>query len=182
MKPSAQLRLSRMLVFWSVPMRLLFALLLMLGLLEIGSRVTCCEVLNPDARTHYDVASARLQVRTPGVPGYRWKPNSVLDGRPFTNNLGLAMDHDVAPTPAPGVQRLIAIGASTTQGDPPEAAYPRQLQQLLDSREPGRWEVVNAGHQGYTIEATLALLRQKLVALHPDVLVYYGEINDLIVR
>jgi lysophospholipase L1-like esterase len=139
-------------------------------------------LLDWDARTHYDVASAQLQVWAPGVPGYRWKPNAVLDGRPFTNNIGFPMEHDVAPTPVPGVQRLIAIGASTTQGYPPEAAYPRQLQMLLDAREPSRWEVVNAGHQGYTIEATLALLRQRVIGLHPDVLVYYGEINDLIVR
>jgi hypothetical protein len=50
-----------------------------LVLLEVGSRITCCELLDGDARTRYDVA----------------------------------------PTPAQGVQRLIAIGASTTQGYPP---------------------------------------------------------------
>jgi hypothetical protein len=92
------------------PGRVLVGLCLTLVLLEVGSRLTCCELLDGEARTHYDVASAQLQVWPPGAPAYRWKPNAVLDGRPFTNNLGFPMEHDVAPTPAEGVQRLIAIG------------------------------------------------------------------------
>src|SRR5439155_6442696 len=139
--------------------------------------------LGGPSQASFDLGPFQVFAKPDVYPAYRWRPNIEYGGRRFTNNLGLVMDDDVAPVKPAGVVRVVTVGASTTQGRGlagPEHSYPEALQQQLRHRsETANWEVINAGHQGYTYKDTLALLREVVLPLAPDMLVYYGEVNDV---
>src|SRR5262245_11696253 len=98
------------------------------------------------------------------------------------NALGLR-GGDVSPTKRPGTYRIIMIGDSSTfGGSGDECHYPRQLQRLLDARAPQRYEVINAGVEGYDSDNAVQLLERKLLNLQPDLLTVYIGWNDLIKR
>lgn len=71
--------------------------------------------------------------------------------------------------------RVVTLGASETFGlfESAGREYPAQLQQLLDSVAPGRYEVVNAGLPGLSLAAMRPYLRSVLAPLRPDVVVLY---------
>jgi hypothetical protein len=73
------------------------------------------------------------------------------------NALGLR-GPEVAATPAPGVRRVLALGDSV--------------------RRPGRWEVLNAGVQGYDSTAEAAWLATRGSALSPEIVVVGFNLND----
>jgi lysophospholipase L1-like esterase len=152
------------------------------GAFELAARAGCgCELFSLELRSRVAGETKQTQIPSPDgkPPLYRWIPNQELNGRPFTNNLGFVMEHDVAPTKPAGVHRLAAIGASTTQGLQ-LGNYPEDLQAMLsDQDSANNWEVVNAGHQGYGLKDVIALTETAVLPLAPDVLVYYGEINDV---
>jgi len=52
------------------------------------------------------------------------------------------------------------------------------LERELVARTRGRWEVLNAGVQGYNTEAELAFLRTRGLALHPESVVVGFNLND----
>jgi lysophospholipase L1-like esterase len=58
-----------------------------------------------------------------------------------------------------------------------EQAAPALLERELNGRG-GRWEVLNAGVQGYNTTAELAWLRQRGFALAPEVVVLLFNLND----
>jgi lysophospholipase L1-like esterase len=76
--------------------------------------------------------------------------------------------------------RLIALGDSCTFGfgvSDNDHTYPAALSRLI--REAHRTaEVINAGVVGYTSHQGLQLLRNKIVDLHPDVVLIYIGWND----
>jgi lysophospholipase L1-like esterase len=150
---------------------------------EVVARMQCCELLSPVAEFRSAKDSERMQARSPegaSVP-YHWLPNQERGGRRFTNNLGFVMERDVSPAKPPDAVRVLTLGASTTQASNPQESYPTALQMRLSSQpETARWEVINAGHEGYRLRHTLALFEEQLLDLEPDIVVFYGEINDLI--
>lgn len=78
--------------------------------------------------------------------------------------------------------RLVAVGDSTTFGLAGAGCpYPEQLERELDSRRAGevRFEVVNAGVEGYTSEHVLRLLSSRIEPLEPDLVAVYVGWNDL---
>jgi len=77
---------------------------------------------------------------------------------------------------APGVQRILALGDSVTfgMGLPVEEAFPALLARDLGAR----YEVLNAGVEGYNTEAELAFLRQRGLALGPEAVVVGFNLND----
>jgi acyl-CoA thioesterase-1 len=81
-----------------------------------------------------------------------------------------------------GVLRILAIGSSSTQGVGASAqrfAYPSQLEAALRQRFPSvAVEVVNAGHEGETAEATLARLGSELDRRQPDLVLWQLGTND----
>lgn len=94
-----------------------------------------------------------------------------------TNELGLRDD----PIADDGARRILVLGDSCTfgWGVPQQAAYPQQLQQLLDHRYGARrFRVINAGFPGYTSLEGLHYLRERGLALRPEIAVIAFGFND----
>ncbi len=86
-----------------------------------------------------------------------------------TNDLGLRN-----PPIRPKVgTRILCIGDSRTFGAGVEDAetYPAQLQAILDTQFPGRFEVINAGVSGYSAPQGLRYLELRGKALAPDIVI-----------
>lgn len=82
----------------------------------------------------------------------------------------------------PDLWRIVSIGDSNTfGGGSPIYSYPAQLEAVLKERgDPDRrYEVVNAGIQGFTSMDGLRRLRSKVLPLNPDVVTIYLGWNDL---
>jgi hypothetical protein len=100
-------------------------------------------------------------------------------GRPFArytkfilNNLGMR-GPDVPAAKAPGILRVVTLGASETFGlyESLGHEYPRQLEDSL--RACGKFQVVNAALIGMSLPTEDRYLRLRVAALHPDVVVLY---------
>lgn len=81
--------------------------------------------------------------------------------------------------PSPDVSLVVCMGDSSTFGWGVEESvvYPVRLEQILNTRGRGRWEVVNLGHPGYTSWQGFRLI-DRVAALHPfAVVISYGG-ND----
>jgi hypothetical protein len=85
------------------------------------------------------------------------------------NGLGLRRDGEVAPAPAGGVCRVLAVGDAYTfgYGVPAGDAYPAQLERLLAAAGPA--EVLNAGFPNLDVEQQRRRLGELLPATRPDV-------------
>jgi lysophospholipase L1-like esterase len=114
--------------------------------------------------------------------GYRLRANVDADARGVhvvTNSLGLR-GPEVARTPAPGTERVLVLGDSVAfgfrleQGD----TFPVLLEQELEQRDGGSWEVLNGGVEGYNTVNELAYLRSSLLDLQPRVIVVVFNLND----
>ena len=94
-----------------------------------------------------------------------------------TNELGLRD----SPIREDGARRILAIGDSCTYGWglAQEDAYPQVLQSLLD-RQFGaeRFRVINAGVPGFTSHHGLLYLRERGLALHPEIVIFGFGFND----
>jgi len=113
---------------------------------------------------------------------YVMRPGIETEVRGFhvrLNALGLR-GPDVARVPAPGVHRVLALGDSVTFGEglSVDEAYPALLEAELNRLDPGRWEVVNAGVEGYNTAAELAYLERSGLALGPETVVVGFNLND----
>jgi lysophospholipase L1-like esterase len=87
---------------------------------------------------------------------------------------------EVAARAAPGTHRVLAIGDSATFGEAlaEEDSFPVQLERELTARSGERYEVLNAGVQGYNTENELAFLRARGLALEPETVVVGFNLND----
>lgn len=102
------------------------------------------------------------------------------------NNLGFR-GRDIALDTVPGRTRIVTLGASETFGlhESPDREYPVQLQEVLDSTAPGRWEVVNVGLPGLSLSSMVPYyhnvvrpLKPTLVFIYPSPS-FYLEVNPL---
>ena len=74
----------------------------------------------------------------------------------------------------------MAVGDSCTFGGSWNKAYPYYLEELLSSSSATtKFEVINAGIEGYNSTFALARIRQEVLPLHPDLVVIYIGWNDL---
>ncbi len=80
-----------------------------------------------------------------------------------------------------GVIRIVSLGASTTEGSQRDyETYPHFLQQELDRIFPAqKIEVINAGHQAQGIDDLLEILRQRVLPLKPDIVIFYEVANNI---
>ncbi|MBI5526973.1 MAG: SGNH/GDSL hydrolase family protein [Deltaproteobacteria bacterium] len=88
---------------------------------------------------------------------------------------------EVSREKEPGVYRIAVLGDSATFGVGVSAetdTVPGRLRELLASRE-GRFEVINAGGPGYNIRQIFAMLKETVLPLDPDLVVYNFFANDL---
>ncbi|MEP6913303.1 MAG: SGNH/GDSL hydrolase family protein [bacterium] len=78
--------------------------------------------------------------------------------------------------------RIVCLGASTTEGlglhD--DQTYPYFLQKELNEKFPGQAiEVINAGHHAFEIDDLVELLRQRVLPLQPDIVLFYEATNNI---
>jgi lysophospholipase L1-like esterase len=125
------------------------------------------------------------------TPRYLFKPNqrvvqrgteTVLTTEPlqlqdellFASNSWGFRGKDFCPDKKAGTLRIVCVGSSTTEGSGnEETTYPRYLEQRLQESFPGcTLEVINAGHHGQDLEDIVEVLRQRVVPLHPDVVLF----------
>jgi lysophospholipase L1-like esterase len=125
----------------------------------------------------------RLYVATDDPsPAYRLRPGIETTVRGIAvrvNELGLR-GPEVSAVPTPGVRRVLALGDSATFGEglPEEDAFPRQLERELRTRTGERWEVLNAGVQGYNTADELGFLVTRGLDLAPESVVVGFNLND----
>lgn len=102
----------------------------------------------------------------------------TLEGTRFhTNKIGLRG----AEVRTDGARRILAIGDSCTFGwrVSDAEAYPAQLEAVLNRRAGGdRYQVINAGVPGYTSYQGLVYLRERGLALRPEIVVIGFGFND----
>jgi lysophospholipase L1-like esterase len=108
---------------------------------------------------------------------WRFAPGKVFNGR-RVNQLGF-LDREVDAAKPPGVRRVVCLGDScSAQGEPPYSGY---IHALLTSRPDAAAaprEAFNAAVHGYTVLQGLALYRQRISSLDPDLVTIYFGWND----
>lgn len=121
--------------------------------------------------------------RPPGSPWlaafYAYRP-----GAPFgindehMNNFGFRDRPVTVPRPE-GVYRIVCIGGSTTEeGATMETTYPRLVERHLQARFGPGVEVINAGVVG-TTTFNIRTRIDHYLAMEPDLLLFYGGVNDI---
>lgn len=114
--------------------------------------------------------------------GYRLRPNVDTEARGVhvvTNSFGLR-GPEVARAPAPGTERVLVLGDSVAFGFRLEQGetFPVLLEQELEQRHGGSFEVLNGGVEGYNTVNQLAFLRSSLLELEPTTIVVVFNLND----
>jgi lysophospholipase L1-like esterase len=129
------------------------------------------------------------------APRYLFKPNlrmTVRDGvfvpaKPgekvlwSTNSWGFRGPEFQIAKPEGNI-RIVCLGASTTEGVGllEDETYPYFLQKELNDMFPGQAiEVINAGHHAFEIDDLLELLRQRVLPLQPDIVLFYEATNNI---
>ncbi len=84
---------------------------------------------------------------------------------------------------APGVTRVLCIGASTTFGQPDDddaEIWTAQISDRLNATHPGqRYEVLNGAVPGYTVTQSLKNFRKSLARFNPDIVIVCHAATDL---
>jgi lysophospholipase L1-like esterase len=121
----------------------------------------------------YNSAAGRLEL----VPNIR---HTARDGSEFLINSRGFVGPEFTTRPEEGVYRIIAIGDSCTFSEGLwRLAYPGLLQELLTARSRGRFEVLNAGIEGYNSKFALDRVREEIVDYRPRLVTIYIGWNDL---
>lgn len=130
----------------------------------------------------YSLAEVRaLQSNVMPMPYIGYVPDPAYEGH---NELGYRGPEIAIPKPQ-GTFRIVSVGGSTTYstGTTAEESYPAFLQSILrDDYGYNNVEVINAGVSGYTSWEILSSFAFRILELEPDMLIYYGAVNDLVVR
>lgn len=95
-------------------------------------------------------------------------------------NRYLIREREFKDRPAEGVIRVVAVGDSTTFGTglALEERFTERLQARLDAKQPGRYEVLNAGRAGMSSVAAADLIEQRVVNWGPALVVVGVMTND----
>ncbi|MFT7679633.1 MAG: hypothetical protein ACI8QC_003637, partial [Planctomycetota bacterium] len=86
------------------------------------------------------------------------------------------------PKPA-GRQRIAFLGGSTTfcaEATSGAASWPGQVFAGLDAQDPGRYDYLNVGVPGYTVESSQRSFESRVVPNAPDLVLIYHAYNDLV--
>ena len=158
----------------------LVTLVVVLGALEVGMRYYFTNYGTEVDRIAYIYSRDEIQEQTiqfTGVPYVLFVPNPNYEGH---NQLGYRGKETTVEKPD-GIFRIVTIGESTTYGfgvTAPEA-YPALLEDILqDDYGYTNVEVINAGVVGYTSFELLSNFQFRVLELDPDLVIYYGALND----
>jgi hypothetical protein len=116
-------------------------------------------------------------------PYYRFPINSTLPSGLVTNQFGLR-GPQIALAKPPKTIRIAFVGASTTINSHNFAfSYPEHVVDWLNrfaaaQRYDVRFEVLNAGREGINSEDIAPIVREEIMPLDPDIVVYYEGANQ----
>lgn len=116
-------------------------------------------------------------------PTYRHLPHVTPPGV-FTSNAFGWRGPELTPQKPRNTIRLAFVGASTTSGDYSFAfSHPELVGHWLTRwaearRLPYRFEIINAGRTGIDSSSIAAIVRQEVLPLEPDLVVFYEGSND----
>lgn len=141
-----------------------------------------------DRKVRQAIVAFRPSVWMPGGKKHFAPRVSLIDNadimmmeRFTTNNLGYRGPDVAIPKPA-GRLRIVCVGGSTTvSGYDDRMTYPAMLQCMLRekfSQAADRIEVVNCGIFGL-VSAEELEMQPEILAMEPDIILYYNGINDL---
>lgn len=117
------------------------------------------------------------------APPYRYLPNATLPNGLVTNQMGWRG----APIEDPRGDktiRIVFVGSSTTMGMPHlPTSYPELVGYWLNrwaaaKQLPVRFEVLNTGRESIVSTDTAAVVRNEVVPLRPDLVIYYEGGNQ----
>jgi|GEM_PF-2006493 len=115
-------------------------------------------------------------------PGYRQDPRggAVYGTEPMVLNQHGHRSPPRTQEKPEGVRRLLILGGSHPFGMwvNTSEVYSSVLQNMLDERAPGAWEVMNAASPGHTTFQGLRSLEHYGIPLEPDVVVFDLGMND----
>ncbi len=119
-------------------------------------------------------------------PFYRFPPNVTTSTGLTTNRYGWK-GADIEPDKMAGSIRIAFLGASTTVNAHNFQSYSEYVENWLNmwARAKGldvRFETINTGHETYRSMDTRALAEKELLALEPDIAVYYEGANQFRVK
>lgn len=116
-------------------------------------------------------------------PRFRFPSNKVLPSGLVTNAFGWR-GPKIALNKAQGVVRIAFVGASTTVNAHAFAfSYPEYIgawlnQWAVDGNLPVRFEVINSGREGTNSNDFAAIVRDEVLSLDPDLVIYYEGSNQ----
>jgi hypothetical protein len=122
----------------------------------------------------------RVQVVRGGtVPRPDLRPIVMLHGEPMWEEAGSAERQNLGCR-REGTRDVLMLGSSVFFGTGygAEAVMSRRLQDRLDAAEPGLWCVLNFAQPGYTGRSKLALAREHVPGLKPELVLWELWIND----
>jgi lysophospholipase L1-like esterase len=117
---------------------------------------------------------------------HRLKPNQQSFTHSFpvkTNSFGLR-NSEFSLQPNANTFRILCLGDSLTFGNGVtlEDTYPKQLEAVLNSDEPGKYEVINGGVPAYDTWQEVAYLKRDGVHFKPNLVVIGVYANDIVPR
>jgi lysophospholipase L1-like esterase len=128
-----------------------------------------------------------LKMRAPDPEmSHQHRPNShafLLGADVQINSLGLR-DNEISTNKPPGTYRVVVLGDSTTFGWGVhfEETYPKLLEKSFNTNPPSaQWkiyEVINTGIGNYNTAQEVASLKDRWLALNPDMILIGWYIND----
>jgi lysophospholipase L1-like esterase len=115
-------------------------------------------------------------LETPANKGPTFSPYRI-----YTNAQGLRADQEITREKTAGIRRLLCLGDSFTFGPfvDNHETYSAQLQDLLNLSRSDSVQVINAGFSGWTLPDQLDYLKEKGLALEPDLVLLQIYINDV---
>lgn len=155
--------------------QIVFSAIIVVGLLLLAEgAVRTWALVFRTSYERYNARTGRLEL----VPNLRYTNSR---GQEFWINSKGFVGPEFDDHPGPDVYRIIALGDSCTFATGFwKVGYPSQLQALLnDGRSSRRFEVINAGIEGYNSAFALARIRGELLRYRPHLMIIYIGWNDL---
>lgn len=147
----------------------LLPVLILLLLAEGGLRVYSWYFRT--AYEHYNASTGRLEL----VPGLQ---TTLSDGRKIRINSKGFIGPEFEDKKAEGVYRIFTLGDSCTFGGDWDVSYAAFLGKRLNAVAQ-KFEVINAGIEGYNSEYALGRLKDDVLKYSPDLVTIYIGWNDL---
>jgi lysophospholipase L1-like esterase len=155
--------------------QILFTVILVVGFLGLAEgAIRIWALYFRTSYEQYDPRTGRLELR----PNVRYTNSR---GEEFRINAKGFVGPEFDDRPAAGIYRIIALGDSCTFATGFwQIGYPYQLEQRLNAGAASRrYEVINAGIEGYNSTFALARIREELLRYQPRAVIIYIGWNDL---